>query len=169
MLTKHSRKRVRPVSLYRGNPLTFSQLGGVSKPKSRRGSAALVRNVYAQSGADGRESARSKLNSVTPISCDKFFRFNVYIFLPSLKPENCLASRRSRTWTEIYNPLNGSTRQGKFERAFGNGCPRTGTDMLANFLSTSTGLKASRCRSHYWPTRRSNFGVKLGCRISLET
>jgi hypothetical protein len=54
-----------------------------------------VQNVYAQSGADESVCARLRLNSVTPISCDKSFQFNVYIFLLSLKPTNYLASKNS--------------------------------------------------------------------------
>jgi len=60
-----------------------------------RGSAALVWIVYTQSGADERVCARLRLSSVTQISCDEFFQFNVYIFLLSLKPSNCLASKSS--------------------------------------------------------------------------
>ena len=52
----------------------------------------LVRPVYSQSGHDERENSGLRPNSVTPISCDKFFRCNVYISLESLKPTSCLAS-----------------------------------------------------------------------------
>jgi len=54
-----------------------------------------VQNVYTPSGAGERACARLRLSSVTPISCDKFFQSNVYIFLHFLKPTNCLASKSS--------------------------------------------------------------------------
>jgi hypothetical protein len=130
-----------------GHAENFQQLGDVSELKSRTGSAKLVRPVYSQSGADEKESTGLRPNSITPISCDKFFQCNVYIFLQSLKPANCLASKIFSIQTEMYNPMSGSKRQGDFGRAFQNGCPHTGTDVSTYFPSTTTAPEASRWRS----------------------